>query len=221
MLDGETVFKLYDTFGFPVDLTADICRERGVAVDLAGFEAAMEQQRERARAACKFTHDGGRRVRRRKTEFRGYDTLGRRRARWSRCTARARRSSALERRRERRRGARPHAVLRRVRRPGRRPRRARSAASRRHAFAVEDTQKIQADVFGHHGTLKTGELAVGDTVAGARSTRHARERTHAQPLGDAPDARGAARGARHARAAEGLAGRRRTRRASTSRTTSR
>src|SRR6478672_5137289 len=54
MLDGETVFKLYDTFGFPVDLTADIARERGIQVDLAGFEAEMQQQRERARASSRF-----------------------------------------------------------------------------------------------------------------------------------------------------------------------
>ena len=55
MLDGETVFQLYDTFGFPVDLTADIARERGVRVDYAGFEEAMQRQRERARAASRFT----------------------------------------------------------------------------------------------------------------------------------------------------------------------
>ena len=54
MLDGDTVFQLYDTFGFPVDLTADIARERNVHIDHAGFEAAMERQRERARAASKF-----------------------------------------------------------------------------------------------------------------------------------------------------------------------
>ena len=64
MLDGETVFKLYDTFGFPVDLTADIARERGVQVDLAGFEAEMQQQRERARAASKFQIGAGRGVHR-------------------------------------------------------------------------------------------------------------------------------------------------------------
>src|ERR1700752_3759662 len=69
LLDGETVFRLYDTFGFPVDLTADICRERGGMIAMAGFEAAMEQQRERARAASKFSmaasleYSGG------KTEF--------------------------------------------------------------------------------------------------------------------------------------------------------
>src|SRR5213075_3385478 len=59
LLDGDTIFKLYDTFGFPVDLTADICRERGVSLDMAGFEAAMEQQRERARAASKFSMAAG------------------------------------------------------------------------------------------------------------------------------------------------------------------
>src|SRR5690606_3412887 len=56
-LDGETVFKLYDTYGFPVDLTNDIARERGFAIDVAGFETAMEAQRERARAASKFGVD--------------------------------------------------------------------------------------------------------------------------------------------------------------------
>ena len=56
-IPGETVFRLYDTFGFPVDLTADIARERGLTIDQAGFEAAMEAQRERARAASKFGVD--------------------------------------------------------------------------------------------------------------------------------------------------------------------
>src|SRR5713101_5976989 len=59
MLDGETVFQLYDTYGFPVDLTADMARERGVMIDHAGFEAAMQRQRERARAAGKFKMDAG------------------------------------------------------------------------------------------------------------------------------------------------------------------
>ena len=59
MLDGETAFRLYDTFGFPLDLTADIARERGIAIDQAGFEQAMERQRERARAASKFTMQEG------------------------------------------------------------------------------------------------------------------------------------------------------------------
>jgi len=64
VIDGETVFRLYDTYGFPADLTADIARERGLAIDQAGFEAAMEAQRERARAASKFSVDlrGGARI---------------------------------------------------------------------------------------------------------------------------------------------------------------
>src|SRR5690625_6026237 len=53
-LDGQTLFTLYDTYGFPVDLTADICSEREVQVDFAGFDEAMQQQRERARAAARF-----------------------------------------------------------------------------------------------------------------------------------------------------------------------
>src|SRR3989441_4454172 len=75
LLDGETVFRLYDTFGFPVDLTADICRERGVMIDMAGFEAAMAQQRERARAAAEVSAAAGLEYSGKKTEFHGYDTL--------------------------------------------------------------------------------------------------------------------------------------------------
>ena len=54
IFNGETAFKLHDTYGFPLDLTADICRERGVTVDTAGFDAAMARQKEQARAAGKF-----------------------------------------------------------------------------------------------------------------------------------------------------------------------
>ncbi|HNP51426.1 MAG TPA: alanine--tRNA ligase, partial [Nitrosomonas nitrosa] len=74
-LAGDTVFRLYDTFGFPVDLTADIARERGVRIDYAGFESAMEDQRERARAAGKFTMQGGVEYHGASTEFYGYDSL--------------------------------------------------------------------------------------------------------------------------------------------------
>jgi alanyl-tRNA synthetase len=75
-IDGETVFKLYDTYGFPVDLTADIARERGLEIDQAGFDAAMSAQRERARAASKFGVDmrGGATVDSR-TLFQGYEGL--------------------------------------------------------------------------------------------------------------------------------------------------
>ena len=69
------LFRSYDTFGFPVDLTADIARERGVRVDYSGFEAAMERQRERARAASRFTMASGVDYHGQPTEFHGYDTL--------------------------------------------------------------------------------------------------------------------------------------------------
>src|SRR5262249_16252114 len=75
MLERQTAFLLHDTYGFPADLTADVCRERGVTVDMAGFEQAMERQREQARAAGKFRgaaaveYSGG------STRFIGYETL--------------------------------------------------------------------------------------------------------------------------------------------------
>ena len=76
VIDGATVFKLYDTYGFPVDLTADVAREHHLTLDLAGFEAAMDAQRERARAASRFGVDlrGGTKVDSH-TQFHGYDSL--------------------------------------------------------------------------------------------------------------------------------------------------
>ncbi|MGQ0511157.1 MAG: alanine--tRNA ligase [Betaproteobacteria bacterium] len=160
LLDGDTVFKLYDTFGFPVDLTADIGRERGVSIDLAGFEAAMEAQRERARAASKFTstasldYSGG------KTEFRGYDTL----AEAGKVVALYRDGTQVEALKA---GDAGVVVLDRT------PFYAESGGQvgdrgelvgSGGTFAVADTQKIQAEVFGHHGTLKTGALKLGDKV---------------------------------------------------------
>eukprot|EP00952_Eustigmatos_sp_NYUAD-ZCMA_P002092 9362-Eustigmatos_ZCMA.PRE.1 len=82
MLDGELAFKLHDTFGFPLDLTQDVCRENDVIVDEAAFDAAMNRQREQARAAGKFKlaagtldYTGD------KTTFHGYDQLVRETAR--------------------------------------------------------------------------------------------------------------------------------------------
>ncbi|EGT3186313.1 alanine--tRNA ligase [Salmonella enterica subsp. enterica serovar Anatum] len=75
-LDGETAFRLYDTYGFPVDLTADVCRERNIKVDEAGFEAAMEEQRRRAREASGFGTDYNAMIRvDSASEFKGYDHL--------------------------------------------------------------------------------------------------------------------------------------------------
>jgi alanyl-tRNA synthetase len=74
-IDGETAFKLHDTFGFPLDLTADVCRERGVSVDEAGFNAAMTRQREQARSAAKFKMAAGLEYSGDATAFHGYEHL--------------------------------------------------------------------------------------------------------------------------------------------------
>ena len=160
MLDGDTVFRLYDTYGFPLDLTADIARERNITVDFAGFEAAMGQQRERARAASKFSAQSAVEYSGQKTEFHGYDTLiltGKIVAIYKGGTAVA----AIEP------GDTAVVVLDRT------PFYAESGGqvgdrgqlvSSRGTFHVNDTQKIQAEVFGHHGVLHTGRLAVGDMV---------------------------------------------------------
>ncbi|MDE2624411.1 MAG: alanine--tRNA ligase [Betaproteobacteria bacterium] len=171
LLDGETVFRLYDTYGFPMDLTADIARERGVAVDLAGFEHAMEQQRERARAASKFTAQGAVDYRGGATEFMGYETLHLE-ARIVALYREGQEVSALEA------GERGVVVLDRT------PFYAESGGqvgdcgelvTSHGTFAVGDTQKIQAQVFGHHGQVQTGRIQVGDQVD-ARVDTLARQR---------------------------------------------
>ena len=163
MLDGETVFQLYDTFGFPVDLTADISRERDVRVDYAGFEAAMQRQRERARAASKFTVSAGVEYSGGPTEFHGYDTL----TLEGTVAALYREGASVE---EIAAGESAVVVLDRT------PFYAESGgqvgdrgdlAGVSGSFSVEDTQKIQTDVFGHKGELKTGRLRIGDRVMAA------------------------------------------------------
>jgi alanyl-tRNA synthetase len=160
MLDGDTVFRLYDTYGFPLDLTADIARERNITVDFAGFEAAMGQQRERARAASRFGAQSAVEYSGQKTEFHGYDTLtlaGKVVAIYKDGSA----VPAIE--------AGDTAVVVLDKTPfyaesgGQVGDRGQLVASRG-TFHVSDTQKIQSEVFGHHGVLHTGILAVGDTV---------------------------------------------------------
>src|ERR1700704_3489192 len=172
LLDGDTVFRLYDTFGFPVDLTADICRERGVMIDMAGFEAAMDQQRERARAASKFSMAAGLEYSGGKTLFQGYEKL----AHPARVVALYREGAQVNALKS---GETGTVVLDETPfyaesggQVGDRGELVGSAGT----FAVEDTQKIQADVFGHHGTLKTGTLKVGDGVE-ARVDTQLRART--------------------------------------------
>ena len=123
-VDGEVAFRLYDTYGFPVDLTADIARERGLELDQAGFEVAMDAQRERARAASRFGVDTARRHRA-GCRYRFLRLRARLRRESCRGAAQGRRCGRRAGARRRgRSGARAHAVLRRVRRAGRRHRRA-------------------------------------------------------------------------------------------------
>jgi len=160
MLDGETVFKLYDTYGFPVDLTADIARERGLQVDFAGFEAEMQQQRERARAASKFHMQASVEYKGQPTEFHGYETLkleGRVLAIYKAGTSVTQIQPGEE------------AVVVLDRTPfyaesGGQVGDSGVLTSGHGTFEVQDTQKVQAEVFGHKGVLKAGRLAVGDAV---------------------------------------------------------
>ena len=162
MLDGETVFQLYDTYGFPVDLTADIARERGIMIDHAGFEAAMERQRERARAAGKFKMEAGVEYSGGATEFRGYDTLALDDAK---ITAIYREGTSVPTI-----AAGEAAIVVLDKTPfyaesGGQVGDAGELVAAGGTFAVSDTQKIQADVFGHHGSLATGRLSVGDKIS--------------------------------------------------------
>ena len=163
-LDGETAFKLSDTYGFPIDLTADIGRERGFEVDMAGFDKAMAAQQERSRAGSKFKAGAALDYRGAKTQFRGYDTL----SEAGRVVALYRGGSPVQRLAA---GEVGIVVLDRT------PFYAESGGQAGDSgeltkggtcltlFKVQDTQKIQSDVFGHYGELTTGELAVGDSVA--------------------------------------------------------
>ncbi len=171
MLDGETVFKLYDTYGFPLDLTADIARERGITVDFAGFEAAMELQRERARAASKFTMGKGLDFSGDKTAFTGYDSLEGE----ARVVAIYRDGSQVN---EIQSGDEAVIVLDQTpfyaESGGQVGDRGELASAHGH-FQVDDTQKIQADVFGHKGLLRAGHITVGDVIA-ARVDSESRHR---------------------------------------------
>ena len=170
--NGDLAFKLHDTFGFPLDLTADICRERNVAVDTAGFDAAMARQKEQARAAGKFKmaanleYDGA------ATNFQGYEKLDTQ----AKVLALYKDGAAVNTLNE---GDMGVVVLDET------PFYAESGGqigdsgelrATNGIFTVEDTQKIQAAVFGHHGVLTTGSLSVGDSLS-ARVNTQARTAT--------------------------------------------
>ena len=159
-LPGEVAFKLHDTFGFPLDLSADVCRERGLTVDEAGFHAAMDRQKAQARAAGKFKMDKALEYTGAGNEFVGYDHLtdesivaglfvdgapvarvvaGQAAVVVLDCTPFYSESGGQ------------------VGDQG-------AIFTGTAMFEVADTQKIKADVFGHHGSLKTGALQLGDKV---------------------------------------------------------
>ncbi len=159
-LPGDVAFKLHDTYGFPLDLTCDVCRERGVGVDEAGFAAAMEHQKSTARAAGKFKMDRALEYGGAANRFTGYEHLSGT-AKIVALYADGTSVAALKA------GQSGVVVLDST------PFYAESggqvgdqglitAGSAR--FAVQDTQKIKADVYGHHGVLGEGTLNVGDTV---------------------------------------------------------
>lgn len=159
-LDGETAFTLYDTYGFPLDLTADICRERDVDLDEAGFATAMERQKSTARAAGKFKMAAGIEYSGDKTRFVGYDAL----AQQSQVVALYVDGSAVNKI-----DAGQDAIVVLDVTPfyaesGGQSGDAGALESGNALFAVADTQKIQPEVFGHHGTLIRGSLTVGDQL---------------------------------------------------------
>jgi alanyl-tRNA synthetase len=194
-LDGETAFKLYDTYGFPLDLTADICRERNVELDEAGFDAAMERQKSAARAAGKFKMAAASNTAATRPASSATNPWRRRPRSW-RCTWTAAGAEARG-RPGRHRGAGHHPVLRRIRRPGRR-RRCLEAANG--LFAVADTQRSRPMC---SVTTATDQ----GQPEGRRPSRPRSMPTsvphHAQPLGHPPDAQGPARSAGCARAQKG------------------
>jgi alanyl-tRNA synthetase len=161
MLYGEIAFKLHDTYGFPLDLTADVCRERGVSVDEPAFDDAMSRQREQARAAGKFKMAQGLEYSGAKTTFHGYEEQVFDDAK---VVALYVNGAAVN---EVAKGQQAVVVLDHT------PFYAESGgqvgdqgvlANASVRFAVTDTQKVQADVIGHHGTLEQGTLKAGDVV---------------------------------------------------------
>ncbi len=211
ILNGEVAFKLHDTFGFPLDLTQDICRENKVVVDEHAFETAMNRQRDQARAAGKFKMAAGLEYGGEKTQFQGYDRL----ATQGKVVALYKDGTAVQELVAPDMGVvvldntpfyaesggqvgdvgtlkSPTAPLKSPLTPllqsGGRDIAAYSGEGYSHtlakgggvaggfSFVVEDTQKIQSEVFGHHGHMKSGSIKVGDGVDAAVNTE-ARART--------------------------------------------
>ena len=176
VLPGDVAFKLHDTYGFPLDLSADVCRERGLSVDEAGFTAAMEAQKAKGRAAGKFKMDRALDYTGADNQFVGYTALGSA-AKVVAIYVDGTSSTSLKE------GETGTVVLDTT------PFYAESGGqvgdegtlvSATARFQVGDTQKIKADVFGHQGTLAQGTLSVGDAVDAQVNTalRAATQRNH-------------------------------------------
>jgi len=172
VFNGDAAFKLHDTYGFPLDLTQDICREHDVTVDAAAFDAAMARQKEQARAAGKFKMAANLEYSGPATTFHGYEALEFK----GNVLALYKDGAAVNQLNEGEMGV---VVLDNT------PFYAESGGqvgdcgvlqSVHGIFAVEDTQKIQATVFGHHGVVKTGAITVGNGVT-AKVDGLARART--------------------------------------------
>ena len=179
VLPGDVAFKLHDTYGFPLDLSADVCRERGLSVNEAGFNAAMDKQKNQARAAGKFKMDKALDYSGAGHAFTGYSLL----EEPAKVVALYLAGAAVQSLNAGQNGivvlnttpfyaesggqvgdqgsisARPELVEGQA-----------STSSARTEFLVDDTQKIKADVFGHHGSVSQGTLKVGDAVTAQVST---------------------------------------------------
>jgi len=160
VLDGETAFTLYDTYGFPLDLTADICREREITLDEEGFDVAMERQKAAARAAGKFKMAAMLDYHGESTEFVGYTKLQEE----GKIIALYVEGTPVEEIRAGQHGVVVLDVTPFYAESGGQVGDCGALVAEDARFEVEDTQKIQAEVAGHHGWLLTGRLAIGDKV---------------------------------------------------------
>jgi alanyl-tRNA synthetase len=160
LLPGDVAFKLHDTFGFPLDLSADVCRERGLTVDSAGFDAAMAHQKAQGRAAGKFKMDKALEYSGLGNEFVGYEHL----TVTTEIVAIYLDSIRADVLKEGESGVLVLAATPFYGESGGQVGDAGAIFCDHALFEVADTQKIKADVFGHHGTLKSGTVKVGESV---------------------------------------------------------
>jgi alanyl-tRNA synthetase len=175
-LAGDVAFKLHDTFGFPLDLTQDVCRERGVTVDEAGFNAAMDRQKNQARAAGKFKVGRGLEYSGEGHPFTGYETL----EEAAHVAALYHEGASVQLLLEGQTGIVVLDTTPFYAESGGQVGDQGALEAEGVEFGVADVQKIKSDVFGHHGTMAQGTLAVGDAIVAKVNTdqRFATQRNH-------------------------------------------